>query len=77
MTKAKYKRIILKISGEALQGQHHFGIDPEVMTSIGRQIRTVCRTIGVQVAVVIGAGTASGDLRLPKRAVWTGSWQII
>jgi uridylate kinase len=55
MTKTTYKRIVLKISGEALQGHHHFGIDPEVMDSVARQIKEV-RGFGIQVAVVIGGG---------------------
>jgi len=62
MTKAKFKRIVLKISGEALQGKHHFGIDPAVMNSIAGQIKEV-RALGVQVAVVIGGGNLFRGLK--------------
>ena len=53
--KNKYKRVVLKISGEALMGSLGFGIDPEVNESIARQIKEV-RAGGVQIAVVIGGG---------------------
>ncbi|MFH1593443.1 MAG: UMP kinase [Candidatus Omnitrophota bacterium] len=55
MAKAKYKRIILKISGEALQGKKGYGIDPVVMASIAMQIKEVSK-LGVEVAIVIGGG---------------------
>lgn len=50
-----YKRILLKLSGEALAGQQGYGIDPEVIGGIAAEIRDVI-DIGVQVAVVIGGG---------------------
>ena len=53
--RAKYKRIVLKLSGEALQGRLGFGIDPKVLDDLGRQIKEV-RAIGVQVTVVVGGG---------------------
>lgn len=55
MVAPKYRRIVLKLSGEALAGSLGYGIDPEVVSSIARQIRDVaeCR---VQVAVVVGGG---------------------
>ena len=55
MSRAKYKRIVLKISGEALQGKRGFGIDADVIVSIAEQIKDVWR-LGVEVAVVIGGG---------------------
>ena len=55
MTKAKYKRIVLKISGEALEGKGNYGIDPKVLNSIALQIKDV-RSLGVKIAVVIGGG---------------------
>ncbi len=51
----KYKRIILKLSGEALAGDKGFGIDQEVINSIARQTKEVV-DLGVQLAVVVGAG---------------------
>lgn len=53
--KAKYKRIVLKLSGEALAGDSGFGIDLGVVKMIASQIADVTR-IGVQVAVVVGGG---------------------
>jgi uridylate kinase len=50
-----YKRILLKLSGEALAGQQGYGIDPEVLSGIAAEIRDVVE-LGVQVALVIGGG---------------------
>lgn len=50
-----YKRILLKISGEALLGSHEYGIDPAIASVIAKQIKKVI-AMGVQVAVVIGGG---------------------
>lgn len=55
MAKPVYKRIVLKLSGEALQGAKTQGIDPEMLLAISRQIKEV-RDLGVDVAVVLGAG---------------------
>lgn len=55
MTQFKYKRILLKLSGEALAGKSGFGIDVDEAESIARRIKEVHDT-GLQVAVVIGAG---------------------
>ena len=50
-----YKRIVLKMSGEALAGEGGFGIDPDRAEEIAEKIKQV-HTLGVQVAVVIGGG---------------------
>ena len=50
-----YKRIILKISGEALKGDNLSGIDPKTVKSIAAQIKEV-HELGVQIGVVVGAG---------------------
>ncbi len=55
MQKPAYKRIVLKLSGEALQGSLGYGIDPKVALSIGRQIKEV-KDLGVGGAIVIGGG---------------------
>jgi uridylate kinase len=54
-TKAKYGRVVLKLSGEALLGDRKFGISPEYTRYLAEEIRKV-RELGVQVAVVIGGG---------------------
>ena len=53
--KPSYKRILLKLSGEALAGQQGYGIDPDILTAIAREIREVV-DLGVQLAIVIGGG---------------------
>lgn len=52
---ARYGRILLKLSGEALQGEGKGGIDPVVLEKIAREVRDV-HDLGVQVALVIGGG---------------------
>ena len=52
---APYKRVLLKLSGEALQGADHFGLNPEVISGIASEIREV-HELGVQVAIVAGGG---------------------
>ena len=51
----KYKRILLKLSGEALMGEADYGIDPKVLTRLAREALEVQRN-GVEVAIVIGGG---------------------
>lgn len=51
----KYKRILLKLSGESLGGSKGFGIDPEEAENVALRVREV-RELGVDVAIVIGAG---------------------
>ncbi|OHB28342.1 MAG: UMP kinase [Desulfuromonadaceae bacterium GWC2_58_13] len=53
--KPVYKRILLKLSGEALAGKQGYGIDPEVIADIADEIREVM-SLGTQVALVIGGG---------------------
>ena len=55
MAKAKYNRILLKSSGEALMGQDAFGVNPEIVTKIVKEIK-VAKELGIEVAVVIGGG---------------------
>lgn len=51
----KYRRILLKLSGEALMGDRQYGIDPQTLAEIADEIVDV-QGLGVEVAVVIGAG---------------------
>jgi uridylate kinase len=55
MKRARYKRILLKISGEILTGEGDYGIDPTVLRQIAREIKEV-KALGVEVAIVIGGG---------------------
>ncbi|MDB9712793.1 UMP kinase [Flavobacteriaceae bacterium] len=51
----KYKRILLKLSGEALMGKKNFGIDPDRLQDYAKDIKEIVE-LGVQVAIVIGGG---------------------
>lgn len=55
MVTPKFRRVILKLSGEALAGQKGYGIDPEVVSSIAQQIKDVLE-LRVQLAIVVGGG---------------------
>ena len=52
---SKYKRILLKLSGESLQGKQGYGLDPEMLASYAQQIKTVADS-GTQIGIVIGGG---------------------
>ena len=51
----KYKRILLKLSGEALMGNRQYGIDPDRLSEYAQDIKTIT-DLGVEVAIVIGGG---------------------
>lgn len=55
MVVPKYSRVVLKLSGEALAGSLGFGIDPDVVNTIARQIKEVA-ALGVEIAIVVGGG---------------------
>ena len=55
MPKAKYKRILLKLSGEALAGNLKTGLDDDVMSTICKQIKEVS-DLGVEIGIVVGGG---------------------
>ena len=55
MVNNKYKRVLLKISGEALLGDQQFGIDPKPVEMIAEEIRSIYER-GVEIAVVVGGG---------------------
>ncbi len=54
-TKTVYKRILLKLSGEAMMGSQEHGIDAEMCASMAGQIKEIC-ALGVSVALVVGGG---------------------
>lgn len=53
--KPKYKRVLLKLSGESLMGTQQFGIDPEMLKIYAKQIKPLVE-MGIEVAIVIGGG---------------------
>lgn len=55
MTSTRYRRILLKLSGEALLGEHDYGIDPKISSRIAREMAEAAQT-GVQIGIVVGGG---------------------
>ncbi|TDX51899.1 UMP kinase [Orenia marismortui] len=55
MSRAKFSRVILKLSGAALAGNQEYGIDPKFINSIATEIKN-CLETGVEIAVVVGGG---------------------
>ncbi len=51
----KYKRVLLKLSGESLMGENKFGIDPKMLKHYAEQIKAI-RDLGCEIAIVIGGG---------------------
>ena len=67
-SKAVYKRILLKLSGEALMGDADFGIDPAVIDRTALEIKSLVDA-GVEVAVVIGGGNIFRGISLAAKGV--------
>ncbi|MBM3252881.1 MAG: UMP kinase [Candidatus Omnitrophica bacterium] len=63
-----YKRIVLKLSGEALQGEQKYGIDPNVAGSIASQIKEI-KDLGLEVAVVIGGGNIFRGVNAARQGI--------
>lgn len=63
MSKLKYSRILLKVSGEVLAGDQNFGIEAEFIDNLAGQIAETAR-LGVQIAIVIGAGNIFRGLEI-------------
>lgn len=52
---AKYSRVLLKLSGEALAGDQHFGLNSDVILNICKYVK-ICADMGVQIGIVVGGG---------------------
>jgi uridylate kinase len=63
-----YRRILLKLSGEALMGKEGYGIDPETMGDVARQIKEVKET-GIDVAIVVGGGNIYRGMRAGEQGI--------
>ena len=59
---ARFKRILLKLSGESLMGKQGYGIDPERLSDYANQIKEIAG-MGVQIGIVIGGGNIFGANR--------------
>ncbi|KRN03804.1 UMP kinase [Holzapfeliella floricola] len=55
MSSINYKRVVLKVSGEALAGKDGFGINPEIIESLAEEIKSV-HELGVEISIVVGGG---------------------
>lgn len=55
MNEAKYKRVVLKLSGEAMAGEAGFGINPETIQGMVQEIKAV-HELGVEIAIIVGGG---------------------
>lgn len=64
----KYKRILLKLSGEALMGAEDYGIDPQVINRISKEIAQV-HQLGVEIGIVIGGGNIFRGAGLSKSGI--------
>jgi len=58
----QFKRVLLKLSGEALMGETGYGIDPVVLDSLSRQLKIVCAG-GTEIAIVVGGGNIFRGLK--------------
>ena len=68
MNQPHYKRVLLKLSGEALMGDQGLGIDPKIVERIASEIKSIVR-LGVQVGLVIGGGNIFRGLSASARGM--------
>ena len=68
MENAKFKRVVIKLSGEALAGDQGFGLESQVLTSLAKQIAEIV-ALGVQVAIVVGGGNIWRGVAGSKRGI--------
>ena len=65
MNKPRYKRVAIKLSGEALMGDQGFGISPDVIKYVAEEIRSVF-DLGVEIAIVVGGIERSYQSRVNR-----------
>jgi uridylate kinase len=65
MAKPRYRRILVKISGEALMGEGAFGLDPKALTRVAADLATT-KKLGCEIAVVVGGGNFLRGARLEQ-----------
>ncbi len=68
MSEAIYRRILLKLSGEALMGEGSFGIDPDVIARVAGDIKELVAS-GIQIGLVIGGGNIFRGEGLAKAGI--------
>src|ERR1044071_2299037 len=64
MPSPQYKRVLLKLSGEAMAGSGNYGIDPLSVQKLGREIKDV-HDLGVEIAIVMGGGNIFRGSQVP------------
>jgi uridylate kinase len=67
-TTKKYNRVLLKLSGEALQGDKQYGIDPKVIDGIADELKEI-KDLGLEIAVVIGGGNIFRGIQAEERGM--------
>lgn len=68
ITRKPFKRVLIKLSGEALMGENAFGIDSRVTTRIAKEIREI-HDLGVEIAIVIGGGNIFRGLAAAEQGI--------
>ena len=68
MSQLKYKRIVLKLSGESLMGDQKFGITAEMLQHYALQVKEIVE-MGVEVAIVIGGGNIYRGIQAEKSGI--------
>ncbi len=68
MSEVKFKRILLKLSGEALLGKEDYGIDPNIVSALATEIIDIAK-LGIQIGVVIGGGNIFRGAGLAKSGI--------
>lgn len=64
----EYKRVLLKLSGEALMGKEGYGIDPDTVSDVASQIKDV-KELGIELAIVVGGGNIYRGIRAEKKGI--------
>jgi uridylate kinase len=68
MQPARFKRVLLKLSGEQLAGKYEFGVDPEIATFLANEVKKVVDT-GCQVVLIVGGGNMVRGAKLAGRGI--------
>jgi uridylate kinase len=63
-----YKRILLKLSGEALQGGQGYGLDPDTLAAVASEIKGVAE-LGTEIAIVVGGGNIMRGVKAEKQGI--------
>ena len=80
MAEIKYKRVLLKLSGEALSGEKGFGFDPETAKAVAEELKEV-HDLGAELAIVCGGGNVwrgvTGEKAGMERAQADYTWECL